>query len=124
MNPFKLVTNLVGLAVLAISGVVYFNSVESTGSLWDCGEFILGAYKLQVVHPPGAPVFMVIGRIFTWMAELFSDKPADIAVAINLLSALCSALAAMMVAWTAMILGKLALTGSRTEDPDPGQHIA
>jgi len=124
MNPFKLVTNLTGLAVFAISGVVYFNSVESTGSLWDCGEFILGAYKLQVVHPPGAPVFLVIGRLFTWMAELISDKPADIAVAINLLSALCSALAAMFVAWTAMIFGKLTLTGSRDEDPDKGQLAA
>ncbi len=124
MNPFKLVTNLTGLVVFAIAGIVYFNSVESTGSLWDCGEFILGAYKLQVVHPPGAPVFLLIGRIFTWMAELFSDNPADIAVAVNLLSALCTALAAMLVAWTAMIFGKMALTGSREAEPNLGQNIA
>ncbi len=124
MNPFKLVTNLTGLAVFVISGIVYYNSVESTGSLWDCGEFILGAYKLQVVHPPGAPVFMLIGRIFTWIADIFSDTPSDIAIAVNLMSALCSALAAMFVAWTTMIFGKLALTGSRDADTDLGQNIA
>ncbi|HRJ17147.1 MAG TPA: DUF2723 domain-containing protein, partial [Saprospiraceae bacterium] len=113
MNPFRILSTLTGLVVFAISGLVYFNSVESTGSLWDCGEFILGAYKLQVVHPPGAPVFMLIGRMFTWVAEMISDDPADIAVSINLLSALCSAAAAMLVAWTAMIFGKFSLTGSR-----------
>ncbi len=124
MNAFKLVTNLTGLAVFAIAGTVYYNSVESTGSLWDCGEFILGAYKLQVVHPPGAPVFLLIGRLFTWIASLVSDNPSDIAVSVNLLSALCSALAAMLVAWTTIILSKLALTGSREAQPNPGQLIA
>ncbi|MFN8332921.1 MAG: hypothetical protein U0T81_17200 [Saprospiraceae bacterium] len=44
--------NVVGWLVFAITMVVYFFSVERTGSLWDCGEFVLGAYKLQVVHPP------------------------------------------------------------------------
>lgn len=124
MNSFKLVTNLTGLLVFLISGVVYFNSVESTGSLWDCGEFILGAYKLQVVHPPGAPVFMLIGRLFTWVADIISDDPADIAIAVNLLSALCSAFAAMFVAWSAMIFGKFALTGAREAETNTGQNIA
>ena len=124
MNSFKLVTNLTGLLVFLISGIVYFNSVESTGSLWDCGEFILGAYKLQVVHPPGAPVFLLIGRLFTWIADIFSDNPSDIAIAVNLMSALCSALTAMFVAWTAMIFGKFALTGAREAETNTGQNIA
>lgn len=47
--------NLTGWLVFLITLTVYFFSVERTGSLWDCGEFVLGAYKLQVVHPPGAP---------------------------------------------------------------------
>ena len=64
---------LTGWLVFAIATFVYFLSVERTGSLWDCGEFILGAYKLQVVHPPGAPLFLLIGRMFTWVAELISD---------------------------------------------------
>jgi hypothetical protein len=124
MNSFRLITNLTGLVVLFITGLVYYHSVESTGSLWDCGEFILGAYKLQVVHPPGAPVFLLIGRIFTWLAELFSDNPSDIAVAVNLLSAFSTALAAMFVAWTTMIFGKLAMTGSREAEPTMSQNIS
>ncbi|MEL6721482.1 MAG: DUF2723 domain-containing protein, partial [Bacteroidota bacterium] len=56
MKSFKNQHNIVGWIVFAIAFTVYFFSAERTGSLWDCGEFITGAYKLQVVHPPGAPL--------------------------------------------------------------------
>ena len=79
MQSLKRLSNIAGLIIFIVSFAVYFNSVERTGSLWDCGEFILGAYKLQVVHPPGAGLFVVIGRIFAWIAELVSDNPSDIA---------------------------------------------
>jgi hypothetical protein len=97
--------------------------VERTGSLWDCGEFILGAYKLQVVHPPGAGLFVIVGRIFAWIAEVVSDDPADIAFGVNLMSALCTSIAAMMIAWITIMFGKLALVG-RTEETNSGQNIA
>ncbi len=118
MLSFKKTVNITGLIVLAITSVVYFMSVERTGSLWDCGEFILGAYKLQVVHPPGAGLFILVGRLFTWVADIVSDKPSDIAFAVNLMSGLCSALAAMFIAWVTMILGKIALVGSAGETSD------
>lgn len=114
---------LAGWLVFAIAMTVYFFSAERTGSLWDCGEFILGAYKLQVVHPPGAPLFILVGRIFTWFAEIFSDNPADIAFAVNLMSGLCTAFAAAFVCWVAIILGKTALVG-REGETDQGQNIA
>ncbi len=114
---------ITGWLVFAVALVVYYYSVERTGSLWDCGEFILGAYKLQVVHPPGAPMFMIAGRMFTWVAELFSDNPADIAFAVNLMSAICSAFAAMFIAWVTIILGGLALVG-REGELDGAQTIA
>ena len=57
MNSYKKGTNLVGWLVFLITGTVMIMSVERTGSLWDCGEFVSGCYKLQVVHPPGAPFF-------------------------------------------------------------------
>ena len=69
---------ITALAVFIISFIVYFFSVERTGSLWDCGEFVLGAMKLQVVHPPGAALFMMTGRVFAWIAEIFSDNPSHI----------------------------------------------
>ncbi len=107
--------NLAGWLVFLVAAVVYFFSVERTGSLWDCGEFILGAYKLQVVHPPGAPLFLLIGRVFTWFAEVFSNNPEDIAFAVNMMSGLCSAFAAAFICWVTIYLGKLALVGREGE---------
>ncbi len=111
MSLYKKVLNATGWLVLLISTVVYYFSAERTGSLWDCGEFILGAYKLQIVHPPGAPVFLLVGRMFAWVAEILSDNPENVAFAVNLMSSLSSAFAAMFVAWITMLLGKLALKG-------------
>ncbi|WP_246141537.1 glycosyltransferase family 117 protein [Phaeodactylibacter luteus] len=123
MGSTNRLNTLAGWLVFAIAFTVYFFSAERTGSLWDCGEFILGAYKLQVVHPPGAPFFILVGRLFTWFAELLSDNPEDIAFAVNLMSGLCTALAAAFVAWSTIILGKMALVG-REGTPDSGQQIA
>ncbi|MDX1940053.1 MAG: DUF2723 domain-containing protein [Saprospiraceae bacterium] len=123
MNANKLITNIAGWLVFVIATAVLGYSVEPTGSLWDCGEFILGAYKLQVVHPPGAPLFALIGRMFTWVADIFSDNPEDIAFSVNLMSALCTAFAAAMICWVTIMLGKLALVG-REEEMDKGQTIA
>ncbi|MEM1214137.1 MAG: DUF2723 domain-containing protein [Bacteroidota bacterium] len=119
----KRLHRLTGWVVFAIAAFVYFLSVERTGSLWDCGEFILGAYKLQVVHPPGAPLFVLIGRLFTWFAELFSDNPEDIAFSVNLMSGLCTAFAASFIAWVTIMLGRHAMVG-READTDNGQDIA
>lgn len=119
----KRVTNITGWIVFGVAFIVYFFSAERTGSLWDCGEFILGAYKLQVVHPPGAPFFLLVGRIFTYFADIISNNPEDIAFSVNLLSGMCTAFAAMFVAWITMIFGKLILVG-REGNADNGQHIA
>lgn len=123
MPSFKKLTNIAGLTVLFIASFVYYMTAERTGSLWDCGEFILGAYKLQVVHPPGAGLFVLIGRIFAWLATVFSSDKSDIAFAVNLMSGLCTAISAMCIAWVTMILGKMSLVGRDTE-PSTGQNIA
>lgn len=120
---YRKVGNITGWVVFAIAALVYFFSAERTGSLWDCGEFIAGAYKLQVVHPPGAPLFLLVGRLFTFLAELVSDNPEHIAFAVNLLSGISTAFAATFVSWVTFMLGKLALVG-RDNTPDQGQTIA
>ncbi len=120
---FKKLTNIAGWAVFAIAMIVYFFSAERTGSLWDCGEFITGSYKLEVVHPPGAALFLLIGRMFTMVASAISDDPAYIAFAVNILSGVCTAFAATFVAWSTMILGKLALLG-REGTPSDSEGIA
>lgn len=120
---YKKLTNITGWAVFAIAMIVYYFSAERVGSLWDCGEFITGAYKLEVVHPPGAPIFLLIGRIFTFVADIFSDNPEHISFAVNLLSGMCSAFAAMFVCWVTIMLGKLAIVG-RYDEPTEGETLA
>ena len=126
MNSFKSVTNITGWLVFVSAAIVYMLSAESTGSLWDCGEFILGAYKMEVVHPPGAPLFMIVGRMFIWVADLFTDikaHPENIAYSVNLMSGISTAFGAMMIAWVTIILGKMAMVG-RGGTTDSSQNLA
>ncbi len=114
---FRNLTTAGGWLVFLISFIVYFFSAERSGSLWDCGEFILGAYKLQVVHPPGAPLFLLLGRIFGWVGDIMSSDPSKIAFAVNLLSGASTAGAAMCVGWSTMHFSKLSLIGRSDEEP-------
>ena len=107
--------------IFILTFVVYFMSAERTGSLWDCGEFILGAYKLQVVHPPGAPLFLIIGRVFAWLGDLFSSNPSDIAFAVNLMSGLFSSLTAVLVGHSTMLLSQRFFS---EENTDEGNTVA
>ena len=89
--------NLTGWFLFVFSAIVYLLTLEPTVSFWDCGEFILSAFKLQVGHPPGAPLFIMIGRIATLFALGDTSKAA---LMVNILSALCSAFAIMLLFWT------------------------
>ena len=71
----------------AIAAVVYGLTVEPTASLWDCPEFIACGYKLEIGHPPGAPFFMLVANLFSHLAS----EPSQVALMVNLLSALLSA---------------------------------
>ncbi len=123
MTSLKKYFSITGIAIFLITFTVYFMTAERVGSLWDCGEFILGAYKLQVVHPPGAPIFLLIGRLFTWVATVVSDTPSDIAFSINLMSGMATSLAAMFAGWITMMFGKIALVG-RKNTTSNSQNIA
>lgn len=120
---FKTLNNLAGWITFGIAAVVLGLAAEPTGSLWDCGEFISGAYKLQVVHPPGAPIFLLVGRLFTWVGGMLSSDPANIAYSVNLLSAVCTAFAGMFVCWSTSILARLILVG-RDQEPEGAEAIA
>lgn len=113
MGSFNKISNLIGWIMFLFAAVVYTMTVEPTTSLWDCGEFISAAYKLEVVHPPGAPLFLMIGRLFAWVATIFSDDPSSIAYAINIMSGLCTAFLVMFVCWSTIILTKLAMVGRK-----------
>ncbi|MDD2552483.1 MAG: DUF2723 domain-containing protein, partial [Dysgonamonadaceae bacterium] len=96
MKRYRLINNVTGWIVFVISAIVYLMTIEPTASFWDCGEFITSAYKLEVGHPPGAPFFMLTANFFT---QLTSD-PANVAIMVNAMSALLSALTILFLFWT------------------------
>jgi tetratricopeptide (TPR) repeat protein len=97
MARYRRWNNITGWLMFLISAVVYLMTVEPSVSFWDCGEFILSANRLQVGHPPGAPLFLMMGRI----AALFAGGDATkVPLMINRFSALCSGLAIMFLFWT------------------------
>ena len=108
MKKFKLWNNIVGCVVFAIAAVTYLLTIEPTASFWDCGEFISSAFKLEVGHPPGAPFFMMTARMFT----LLASDPTQVAVMVNAMSALFSALTILFLFWTITHLARKVLIHS------------
>lgn len=97
MKPYQKINNITGWIVFAIAAFTYLSTMEQTGSFWDCGEFIATANKLEVGHPPGAPLFMILARVFILFA---GDNLQMIPVMVNILSALMSAFTILFLFWT------------------------
>ncbi|MBO6515979.1 MAG: DUF2723 domain-containing protein [Bacteroidia bacterium] len=114
MIKYKLWNNILGWASFAVGMVVYSLTVEPSVPLWDCGEFISASYSLQVVHPPGAPFFLLLGRLFSLFAM---GDLANVAMAVNMLSVVASALT---VGFTFWIITHLAvkMLGLNVENPE------
>ncbi len=102
MQRFKLLNNIFGWVSFVFATIVYTMTMESSGSFWDCGEFVSGCLKLQVVHPPGAPFFLMLGRLFT----LFASSTAHVAETVNFLSAVSTAGAVLFTFWTVTALAR------------------
>ncbi|MCA6515869.1 MAG: DUF2723 domain-containing protein, partial [Chitinophagaceae bacterium] len=94
---FNKINNLVGWAVCLIACTVYVMTAEPGGSFWDCGEFVSSCFKLQIPHPPGAPLFVLLGRVFI---VAFGDDPMTAARAVNIMSALASGFTILFLFWT------------------------
>jgi hypothetical protein len=102
---YKRINNITGWIVCIIACAVYLMTMEATGSLWDCGEFASAAYKLQVPHSPGAPLFVLIGRLF--MAPF---DPQHAATGLNTMSALASGFTILFLFWTITHFAKKLVT--------------
>ncbi len=102
MNKYNLLNSVLGWLLFAVSLVTYTLTLEPTVSFWDCGEFISASYRLQICHPPGAPLFLMIGRVFSLMAS----DPSKVAFWVNMVSAVTSALTVMFMFWTITHLAK------------------
>ncbi|MFV0346302.1 MAG: DUF2723 domain-containing protein [Bacteroidales bacterium] len=92
---------VIGWVVFLIAAITYIMSIEPTASFWDCGEYILAAKGMQVGHPPGSPIFVLLGRLFIIFGG--STPPA---VMINIMSALASAFTILFLFWTITHLAK------------------
>jgi len=119
MKAYKHVNNIVGWIVFAIAAFTYCSTVEPSASFWDCPEFISTAYKLEVGHAPGAPFFMLTGNFFSQ----FTSDPAKVALMVNIMSALLSALCILFLFWTITHLARKILSASG-EVENWGQMIA
>src|SRR5436190_13823667 len=69
-SNFNRINIITGWVICCFACTVYILTSEAGGSFWDCGEFVSSCYKIQVPHPPGAPLFVLLGRIFI---VLFGD---------------------------------------------------
>ncbi|HYG19746.1 MAG TPA: DUF2723 domain-containing protein [Ohtaekwangia sp.] len=110
---FQKYNNIVGWFVFAVALITYWLTIEETGSYWDCGEFIAVSYKLEVPHPPGAPLFLLIGRLFSFLA--FGDVTM-VAYWINFASVLASAFAALFLFWSITLFSRKLMKISRPEE--------
>jgi hypothetical protein len=89
-----------GWTVFAIALFTFGSTVEPTASFWDAGEYIATSAKLQVGHPPGAPLFQMIGAFFA----LFATGPQQIALMVNFMSVFSSAFTILFLFWTLTLL--------------------
>ncbi|MGZ5303448.1 MAG: protein O-mannosyl-transferase family, partial [Bacteroidia bacterium] len=95
-KAYSRLNNVIGWLIFAIAAFTYLSTMERTVSLWDTGEFISAAYRLEVCHPPGAPMFLLIYKIFT----LFAPSPDWVPIMTNAASALSSAFTILFLFWS------------------------
>jgi hypothetical protein len=115
---FKKWDLILGWVTFAIALITYSLTIEPTVSSWDVGEYISTAIKLEVGHPPGAPLFQMLGAFFA----MFTTEASEIAKMVNFMSALVSAFTILFMFWTISNLGKkLALKSGSLSD---GKYIA
>ncbi len=97
MKKYRLINNISGWIVFVLAAFTYLMTIEPTASLWDCGEFIASGFKLEVGHPPGNPVFMVMANFFSHFA---GGNVSKVAAMVNAMSALASAFTILFLFWT------------------------
>ena len=101
MTSYQRINNISGWLLFIIASAVYILTLEPVASFWDCAEFIASAYKLQIPHPAGAPLFLLIGRMFSMFA---SSDVESVGFAVNLVSALSSGLTILFLFWSINLL--------------------
>jgi hypothetical protein len=113
---YKKINNLLGWLCFVIASVTYILTLEPSVSFWDCGEFISCAFRLQVAHQPGYPVFAMLGKIFSLLS--LGDN-AKVPYFTNMGSAIASGATIMFLFWTITALAKKLLPATDNENDQP-----
>jgi len=116
---FKKWNTILGWLAFLVALITYTLTVEPTVSFWDAGEYILTSSKLQVGHPPGAPLFQMLGAFFS----VFSTDPSQIGWLMNMMSAVSSAFTILFMFWSITILLRNIVGSSETLTSSQGQAI-
>lgn len=120
MRQYKFINNLAGWITFAIVSTVYCMTIEPTASFWDCGEFIITGYKLEVGHPPGAPFFMLMSNLFSQ----FASSPATVAKMVNYMSALMSGACILFLFWSITHLVRKLVVADGSSSVTAGQLVS
>eukprot|EP01132_Coremiostelium_polycephalum_P000218 gene218-287_t len=109
-----------GWGLFSLALLIYALTVEPTASFWDCAEYIAAAYKLQVTHPPGAPLLLLIGRMFSFLA---GDNVSRVAFWVNMSSVVASAVTVMIFFWIISLLARR-IIGKLASDLSPYEAMS
>ena len=112
LNRFNRWNNITGWVVFFVATLSYLMTMEPTTSLWDCSEFIATSYKLEVGHPPGAPLFMMLARI----ASMFAPSPEAVPMMINALNCIASGFCILFLFWTITHLARRVTTTDSSKE--------
>jgi hypothetical protein len=99
-SNFKQWNLILGWVAFAVAFLTYALTVEPTVGFWDTGEYILTSSKLEVGHPPGAPLFQMLGAFFS----IFASQPSQIGYVLNMMSAAASAFTILFMFWSIVLL--------------------
>src|SRR5476651_2021269 len=117
---YKKINNLLGWLCFAIASITYILTLEPSVSFWDCGEFISCAYRLQVAHQPGYPLFAMLGKAFSLLSF---GNTAKVPYFTNMGSALASGATIMFLFWTITALAKKLLQNKADEAVDQNRML-
>jgi hypothetical protein len=117
-HNFQKTNNIAGWIIFVIALATYWTTMEPTASYWDCGEFIAVSYKLEVPHPPGAPLFLLIGRLFSFLAMGDTSK---VAYWINFSSVVAGAFTSLFLFWSITLFGRKMMRISKPEELTNGK---
>lgn len=118
---YRRINNIAGFTLFLFALVVYWLTMEPTVSFWDCGEFIAAAYKLEVGHQPGAPVFLLLGKLFSLIAL---GETSKVAYWVNFSAVVSSAATILFLFWTITALAKKAYKSEKLKSKTANIIIA